>query len=273
MGNSIPQLLISCEVAEMKKTISIIIVVLLLAVLLPGCSIMQKLGLQKNLDDELWPVSSIIIGEAEASKLTDKTPLRLYFANEDNTKLKLEIRYIDSADVKKSLSNMATAVVNELIKGPSDETTFRRTVPAEAKLREPVSISNKVATVDFTKEFKSKHSGGKDAEKMTIYSIVNSLTELEGIEKVRFLIEGKAEKEYMGNFKFDALFPRSTQLISKDAAETTSGVVDDEIIMNVESKTDDLQTEIGEPINSDTSDTKETSGSNDEMIDGLEILE
>lgn len=254
----------------MKKTISIIMVVVLLVVFLPGCSIMQKLGLQKSIDDELWPVSSIIIGEAEASKLTDKTPLRLYFANEDNTKLKLEIRYIDSTDVKKSLSNMATAVVNELIKGPSDETSFRRTVPAEAKLREPVSISNKVATVDFTKEFKSKHSGGKDAEKMTIYSIVNSLTELEGIEKVKFLIEGKEEKEYLGNFKFDALFPRSTQLISKDAAETTSGVIDDEIIMNVEGKTEELQTEIGEPANSET---KETSGSSDEKIDGLEILE
>jgi spore germination protein GerM len=46
--------------------------------------------------------------------------------------LKLEIRYIDSTDVKKSTSNMATAIVNELIKGPSNETTFRRTVPAEA---------------------------------------------------------------------------------------------------------------------------------------------
>ena len=254
----------------MKRTVSIIMVVVLIAVFLPGCSILQKLGLQESPDDELWPVSSIIIGEAEASKLTEKTPLRLYFANEDNTKLKLEIRYVDSADAKKNTSNMATTVVNELIKGPSDETTFRRTVPAEAKLREPVSISNKVATVDFSKEFKSKHSGGKDAEKMTIYSIVNSLTELDGIEKVKFLIDGKSQKEYMGNFKFDALFPRSTQLISKDAAETTSGVVDDEIIMDVDSEQEQLQTDIGEPVNSNS---KETSGPNDEMIDNLEILE
>jgi germination protein M len=254
----------------MKRTVSFIMVVVLFAVFLSGCSILQKLGLQKSLDDELWPVSSIVIGEAEASKLTDKTPLRLYFANEDNTKLKLEIRYIDSTDVKKSTSNMATAIVNELIKGPSNETTFRRTVPAEAKLREPVSISNDVATVDFTKEFKSKHSGGKDAEKMTIYSIVNSLTELDGIEKVKFLIDGKTEKEYMGNFKFDALFPRSTQLISKDAAETTSGVIDDEKTISVDNEAEQLQSEIGEPINSDS---KETSGSNGELIDGQEILE
>jgi spore germination protein GerM len=105
---------------------------------------------------------------------------------------------------------------------------------------------------------------------MTIYSIVNSLTELDGIEKVKFLIDGKTEKEYMGNFKFDALFPRSTQLISKDAAETTSGVIDDEKTISVDNEAEQLQSEIGEPINSDS---KETSGSNGELIDGQEILE
>ncbi len=247
----------------MKRTISLVVVMVLFFVLLPGCSVLQKLGLQKDMDDELWPVSSIIIGEAEASRLTDKTPIRLYFANEDNTKLKLEIRYIDASDAKKSASGMATAIINELIKGPSDEAAFKRTVPAEAKLLSPVSIKNKVATVDFSKEFKSKHAGGKDAERMTIYSIVNSLTEIDEIENVKFLIDSKAQKEYMGNFKFDALFPRSTQLISKDAAETTSGTVDDEIILE--------DTEADNQPNDN--DSKETSGQNGDTIDGLEILE
>jgi len=224
---------------------------------------MQKLGLQDvSVEEELRPVSSILIGEAEASKLSDKTPIRLYFANEDNTKLKLEIRYIDDPDAKKSLSNLASIVINELIKGPSDDTAFRRTVPAEAKLHSPVSINGKVATVDMTKEFCTKHPGGKDAEKMTIYSIVNSLTELEGIEKVKFLIEGKTQKEFKGNFKFDAAFPRSVQLISKEAAETTSGI------------TDSINQD--EQVNFDTiseDEIMETSGQNGEVVDGLELLE
>jgi len=245
----------------MKRIISIILVFASIT-MLSGCSVLQKLGLQKEPEDELRPVSSIIIGEAEASKLTDKTPLRLYYANEDNTKLKLEIRYVDSTDLKDDVSNLATAIVNELIKGPSDEKLFRRTVPAEAKLRSPVSIKNKVATVDFSKEFKTKHPGGKDAEKMTIYSIVNSLTELEEIEKVKFLIEGKEQREFMGNFKFDALFPRSPQLISKDKAETTTGIAEDDGSMPVDNNADDY-----------VDDSKETSGQNGETIDGLEILE
>jgi len=247
----------------MKRTISLFIVVLLLMALLPGCSILQKLGLQKSHEDELLPVSSIIIGEAEASKLTDKIPIRLYFANDDNTKLKLEIRYIDAADAQNSASDMATAIVNELIKGPSDESAFTRTVPAEAKLLSPVSIKNKVATVNFSKEFVSKHPGGKDAERMTIYSIVNSLTELEEIEKVKFLIDGKSQPEFKGNFKFDSLFPRSAQLISKEAAQTTTGTTNDD------SLTEGMETR-GVP---DSDDTQETSGQNGDTIDGLEILE
>lgn len=259
----------------MKRNISITMFVVFLLVILSGCSALQKLGLQESADEELRPVSSIIIGEAEASRLTDKTPIRIYFANEDNSKLKLEIRYIDNPDAKKNLSNLASTVINELIKGPSDDVAFKRTVPAEAKLLTPVSISGKVATVDMSKEFKTKHTGGKDAEKMTIYSIVNSLTELEGIEKVKFTIDGKAQKEYMGNFKFDAVFPRSVQLISKDAAETTSGISEEDGITGDDLTDSATSTDQNKPAenNQEGDGIKETSGQNGELIDGLEILE
>lgn len=259
----------------MKKILSIVTIIVLIVVMLPGCSILQNLGLQRSSDDELRPVSSIIIGEDEASQLTDKTPIRLYFANADNTKLKMEIRYIDTADAKKSTSNLASVIVRELIKGPSDDTALKRTVPAEAKLRSPVSISGKVATVDMSKEFKTKHPGGKDAEKMTIYSIVNSLTELEDIQKVKFTIVGKAQKEYMGNFQFDSLFPRSTPLISKEVVEPTSESSGEDNVKQGDEKDTIPQTDQGKPASSKPSsgDTTETSGQNGETVDGLEILE
>jgi hypothetical protein len=58
----------------MKKTILFVTLFVFIVVMLPGCSLLQKLGLQDSQDDELRPVSSIVIGETEASKLTDKTP-------------------------------------------------------------------------------------------------------------------------------------------------------------------------------------------------------
>ena len=259
----------------MKRTISIVTIIMFIVVMLSGCSVLQKLGLQGSSDDELRPVSSIIIGEDEASQLTDKTPIRLYFANEDNTKLKMEIRYIETADAKKSASNLASVIVRELIKGPSEETAFKRTIPAEAKLRSPVSISGKVATVDMSKEFKTKHPGGKDAERMTIYSIVNSLTELEDIQKVKFTIAGKAQKEYMGNFQFDSLFPRSTPLISKEAAEPATESSEDSNIKQDDANSAAPQKDQNKPAtNKPTSgDTTETSGQSGDSADGLEILE
>ena len=240
----------------MKRTISVLTVLFLLAAL-SGCGILEKMGLQKSSGDELRPVSSIVIGEDEASKLTDKTPIKLYFANSDNSKLKLEIRYIETAEAKRSTSNLASIIIKELIKGPSDETAFKRTIPAEAKLRTPVSISDKVAVVDMSKEFKTKHPGGKDAEKMTIYSIVNSLTEIDGIQKVKFTIAGKAQKEYLGNFKFDSLFPRSAQLISKETASEPELEGNDSSSVN-------------QPA---TGDTTETSGQSKGTPDNLDILE
>ena len=207
--------------------------------------------------------------------MTDKTPIRLYFANEDNTKLKMEIRYIETADAKKSISHLASVIVGELIKGPSDETAMKRSVPAEAKLRTPVSINGKVATVDMSKEFKTKHPGGKDAEKMTIYSIVNSLTELEEIQKVRFTIAGKVQKEYMGNFQFDSLFPRSTQLISKEAAEPTAESTGDNSINQDDAKNSAPQAEEEIQPNSKpaSGDSSEAAGQADDSADTLEILE
>lgn len=189
---------------------------------LAGYTVLQKLGLQKNKSDELHPASSIVMNEDEAKKITDKVPIHLYFAGEDNAKLKLEVRYIPLAEAKKSVNTLASTVVKELIKGPGPGSKLKATVPAGTQLRGPVSINDGVATVDLSKDFIDKHPGGKEAEQLTIYSVVNSLTELKEVQKVKFLVNGKAVKDFKGNFQFDMPFPRSTSLISKTAAQPTS---------------------------------------------------
>ena len=210
----------------MRKLVCIVTVCLMI-VSFSGCSLLQKLGLQQNNSDELRPVSSIVMSEDEAKKLTDKIPIRLYFANEDNSKLKLEIRYIPLSEAKKSVNNLASTIVKELINGPKTSAALKATIPVGTVLRSPVSIEAGVATVDFTKEFIDKHPGGKAAERMTIYSIVNSLTELKEIQKVKFLIDGKSQKEFKGSFQFSAPFPRTASLISKEPLVVDLGITND----------------------------------------------
>lgn len=207
----------------MRKLLSIITVCVLAAAVLAGCGVLQKFGWFKGTDEELHPASSIVMNEDEAKKLTDKYPVRLYFAGEDN-KLRLEIRYIMAAEAKKSTSNLASTIVKELINGPANGSRLKATIPTGTALRGPVSVKDGVATVDLSKEFKDKHPGGKDAEQLTIYSIVNSLTELKDIQEVKFLVNGKVSKEYKGNYQFDLPFPRSPALINNSAVEPTSAV-------------------------------------------------
>jgi hypothetical protein len=175
-----------------------------------GCSNSEKYGLG---EDDSCPASSIALTEEEAAQITDKMPIRLYFANEDNSKLKLEIRYIPSSEANKSVNHLAQIIVNELINGPK-VAGMKATIPEGTKLKSEIKIDGDVATVNFTKEFKDNHLGGKAEERMTIYSVVNSLTELKEISKVKFLIEDKSTAEFKGNFKFDAGFPRCAELIS-----------------------------------------------------------
>jgi len=72
-----------------------------------------------------------------------------------------------------------------LIKGPK-VAGLKPTIPEGTKLRSAIKIEGDVAIVDFTKEFRDNHPGGKAEERMTIYSVVNSLTELKEINKVKF---------------------------------------------------------------------------------------
>lgn len=239
----------------MRRLICVITMCFMIVALFSGCTLLQKLGLWDSNEDELRPVSSIAIGEDEAKKLSDKMPIHLYFANEDNTKLMKEIRYVPMAEAKKSVNNLASIIVDELIEGPSAESGLKRTIPVGTKQRAKVKIdaATGIATVDLSKEFIDKHPGGKAEERMTIYSIVNSLTELKEIQKVKFLIEGKPSKEFKGNFQFDVPFPRTVSLISKEAP--TSSIMGD--LTEEEEEASSISNELQEEIDVDSELDKE----------------
>ena len=77
-------------------------------------------------------------------------------------------------DAKQGTEQLASLLVKELVKGPSNS-ELKATIPEGAALRSQVKVENRTATVDMTKEFVDNHPGGKEAEEMTIFSIVNTL--------------------------------------------------------------------------------------------------
>ncbi len=128
--------------------------------------------------------------------------VKLYFANKDATAFNIEEREIE-VNPNEPLEKY---IIEELIKGPQEEGNYS-TVPSETKLRSiKTETTDGICYVDLSSDFVTKHTGGSTGEWFTIYSIVNSLTELENIKKVQFLIEGEKQQNFKGHIDFSTLF-------------------------------------------------------------------
>jgi spore germination protein GerM len=124
-----------------------------------------------------------------------KLEVTLYFADyEDNRSFLVpETRNILLTD------ELYKDIINELIKGPSSIDHYP-TLPSDVEVID-VTISNNLATVDLGKRIITNFTDiphGSETELLAIYSIVNTLTEFEEIEKVKITVEGKDEGEIEG---------------------------------------------------------------------------
>jgi len=191
------------------------IMAVLMAFLLCSCGKNKETIGEQLTEEDLEPVSSIVINEEEAAVLNEKVPICLYFGDEQQSKLVKEIRYLDIDEAKKGASTLASAIVKELISGPKAK-GLSPVLPEGVSLRSPVTLEGRVATVDLTKEFIDNHPGGKTLEELAVYSIVNALTELKEIERVKIVINGKQAKNFKGNLELDKEFPRNEAIINKE---------------------------------------------------------
>lgn len=148
--------------------------------------------------------SDLVINQGSTPSETPDTSFKIYFSNEDSEFLVPERRSINvsSGDTVEKL------IMAELMKGPKEGGHFR-TIPQEAKL---LSIETKdgVCFVNFSKEFVDKHFGGTTEQQLTIYSIVNSLTELSTVDRVQFLIEGEKKEEFHDMVIIEPMVPNKS---------------------------------------------------------------
>lgn len=195
------------------KKFRVIAVIMALALILCSCGANKKE--EDALAEDLTPISSLTIDEEEAAVLNEKVPVVLYFGNEQQNKLVKEIRYVDIKEAKKGAETLASAMVKELLKGPKAK-GLTSLIAEGTTLRSPVTISDRVAKVDFTKEFIDNHPGGKELAELTVYSIVNTLTELKEIERVKITINGKETKNFKDNVTLNNDFPRNDAVVNKE---------------------------------------------------------
>lgn len=171
--------------------------------------------------DEFSPSSSLVMTEADAKLLNENIKITVYFIDQDGKALLSEVRNMKIDEAKKSPANIATAIVNELLKGPSSDSKAKRCIPEGTKLLEAVKISGTTAIVNLSKEFVDKNTGDKNSIEMCIYSLVNSVTEIKELDMVKILIDGKEVKDIKGVVKMNLPFKRNKSLISIQSIENT----------------------------------------------------
>ncbi|HIU48835.1 MAG TPA: GerMN domain-containing protein [Candidatus Avimonoglobus intestinipullorum] len=97
-----------------------------------------------------------------------------------------------------SRQKAAEKVLEELIKGRDENEKILRLIPNVKKCM-TVKVEHNIAYVDLKKSFVEQYtSDERQHEILLVYSIVNSLTSVEGISNVRFTIEGKEESKLKG---------------------------------------------------------------------------
>ncbi|KXS41283.1 MULTISPECIES: GerMN domain-containing protein [unclassified Candidatus Frackibacter] len=130
--------------------------------------------------------------------------VKLYFSYNQAQNLKAEIREI-------KVDNIYRQTIEELIKGPTEE-ELTMTIPQGTKLID-LKLENKVLKLNFNSKFRKNHWGGSTGETMTIYSIVNTMTQFPEVNSVLFLLEGEKIETLVGHVGLEDPIPPNYKLI------------------------------------------------------------
>jgi spore germination protein GerM len=124
-----------------------------------------------------------------------KTDINVYYADAEINRLLPYEKEIVDADSQ----CMAQAAIELLAEGWDGNDKIRRLIP-EDKGCISVRVNNDTAYVDISSSVKENLPQNRDIERMFLYQITNTLTEIKGIRFVKFTVDGKIRKDFMGFF-------------------------------------------------------------------------
>ena len=172
-----------------------IFVILIIAIIIGVCFFIKN---KENVNEITEYVPEQEISEEQLRQ----TIVSLYFKNENG--LMPEARLVD---VKELINNPYEKIINMLLEGPKNE-NLQKTIPEATKINK-IERQGEILILDFSEEFISNHNGGEEQEKLTIKSILKTVTELTEINGIKIKINGEENKEFKdGKIKFNQIFNR-----------------------------------------------------------------
>ena len=126
------------------------------------------------------------------------------FGDESETEMK-KVYYVDSQIyaligidteiTKDTPQKQAQELIEIIINGHDENEKILRVIP---KINKVISVKVKDNTAYVNIKSQAAKNPSRDKERLIVYSIVNTLTGVDGIDVVRFTVDGKLTKKFMG---------------------------------------------------------------------------
>lgn len=133
---------------------------------------------------------SLIGNVKSTSQKMDK--VTLYFADRQMMRLVPSDYYINAADTETEIN----AVIDELLQGRDYIQSIRRLLPT-SKDAISAHFSGETAYIDINCEYMSFYESGRDLEELIVYQLVNSVSSVKGVSRVKFLFDGEVRKDFL----------------------------------------------------------------------------
>lgn len=172
-------------------------------------------------DKQLTDSTGALINAMKADQFVDNAgneintyetvELTLYFAAENGKHLRKAIR---SVEYNSNIS-LERVVIDNLIGGPIGEGLYPTINPNTKVIS--VAVKDKICYVNLSEEFLSQQYSV--LPEVTIYSLVNSLIELNGVNKVQISIDGDTNRVFREAISFSSPFERNLDILKVDYGE------------------------------------------------------
>ena len=143
-----------------------------------------------------------------------QTTLTLYFASREGSELVRENRVVRYS----SNISMEKLVMEQLFEGPKSA-DCQATIPVGTKLIK-VSVVDGICYVNMDETFLNQNM--EITEQVVLYSIVNSLTALSGVDKVQISINGDTDRKCRYEYDFSTMYEEDLSMVMEEISEEVS---------------------------------------------------
>ena len=170
-----------------NKKIGIIFFVVLIIILIGGYFGIRYV---KNRETETT-VEEYTPQEEITEEQVRQTIVSLYFPNKETSEINPEARLID---IKEIINNPSEKLINLLMEGPKTDKN-KKVIPEGTKINKNY-LEEDCVVLDFSPEFLNYSKEDEKEKQNMINCIVNTLTELTEINKVKIVIDGNENQEF-----------------------------------------------------------------------------